>query len=121
VQRRAYAAEHDDYYFALHSIESGWRDFFYGVGPELEAMRTRVLPQISRILHACPTSSVWGPMRLAMKGRDVISSPKTSSLVVLQHCSPIRSEVRDACDLVPLPGQPRTGGPHHRATRTSNR
>jgi menaquinone-9 beta-reductase len=61
VQRRAYAAEHDDYYFALHSIESGWRDFFYGVGPELEAMRIRVLPQISRDPSRVPDLISLGP------------------------------------------------------------
>ncbi len=43
---RAYAAEHDRYYAALHRLEN-WRTALVEIGPEADARRARVLPRLA--------------------------------------------------------------------------
>ncbi len=57
----AYAAEHDYYYLALHRIEGWWRDMFYGVGPEAEAVQARALPRIAKDPSRVPDIVGLGP------------------------------------------------------------
>jgi 2-polyprenyl-6-methoxyphenol hydroxylase-like FAD-dependent oxidoreductase len=58
---RAYAVEHDRYYTALHRVVGWWRDFFYGVGPEAEAIRARALPKIAKDPSRVPDIVGLGP------------------------------------------------------------
>lgn len=57
----AYAADHDHYYSALHRIEGWWREMFYGVGPEAEAMHARALPEIAKDPSRVPDIIGLGP------------------------------------------------------------
>jgi len=50
---RAYAAEHDRFYGALHRLEH-WRAAFFEIGPEADARRARVL---ARLAAAAPGSA----------------------------------------------------------------
>ncbi len=50
---RAYAAEHDRFYGALHRLEH-WRGALFEIGPEADARRARVLP---RLAAAAPGSA----------------------------------------------------------------
>jgi menaquinone-9 beta-reductase len=57
----AYATDHDFYYSALHRIEGWWREMFYGVGPEAEAMQARALPEIAKDPSRVPDIVGLGP------------------------------------------------------------
>ena len=57
----AYAAEHDRYYSDLHRVEGWWRDMFYGVGPEAEAMHARAYPRIAKDPSRVPDLIGLGP------------------------------------------------------------
>lgn len=47
VAARQYAAEHDRYYSALHTITSWLRVVLYGLGPEVDRIREHALPRLS--------------------------------------------------------------------------
>ena len=57
----AYATDHDFYYSALHRIEGWWREMFYGVGPEAEAIQARALPEIAKDPSRVPDIVGLGP------------------------------------------------------------
>jgi 2-polyprenyl-6-methoxyphenol hydroxylase-like FAD-dependent oxidoreductase len=57
----AYATDHDFYYSALHRIEGWWREMFYGVGPEAEAMQVRALQEIAKDPSRVPDIVGLGP------------------------------------------------------------
>ncbi len=57
----AYAAEHDCYYAAIHEVHSWWRDLFFEIGPEADAVRARALPKIGEDPTRIPDFIGLGP------------------------------------------------------------
>ncbi|MCI0397581.1 MAG: FAD-dependent monooxygenase [Chloroflexi bacterium] len=68
-----YAAEHDRYYGALHTIESWLTEILYGLGPEADRLREHALPQFANgsgpdLVGAGPDSPTDEAARLRFLG-----------------------------------------------------
>jgi len=61
VAAAAYAEQHDGYYCRLHRIHGWFRDLWFGVGEEAEALRGRALPRIAEDPTRIPDFIALGP------------------------------------------------------------
>lgn len=61
IAAHAYAAEHDQYFGALHRLESWLTTLYYESGPEADARRARVLPRLAQNPRDIPDIVGLGP------------------------------------------------------------
>jgi menaquinone-9 beta-reductase len=61
VAAAAYAEQHDGYYCRLHRIHSWFRELWFGVGEEAQALRGRALPRIAEDPTRIPDFIALGP------------------------------------------------------------